>query len=315
MLANADETALVAAGGPSSPSAIWACDPESGHTSTVEVPDCTWVAVLGGSATVFATLHYRRERPPSFSVRPISSPATVLARADNDGDGWRFSGDRSAWASLPRYYTDHSVVYDVDPNRETVDTVRLGWYNASNYDLAHQGIVAVHEVLGQELLVVAVQRDSAPVLHDPATGQPVGVIRLADRGGNPILRFRSKVPELWACDYDTLVRVGVPDWMGLGLLQLEPEETRQLGRHMIPERRFLGDLAFNAGETMCAVSRPFHGDVILVETGRFVPAYRASTGGWPVEVVLLSGRRLYARDGRTGGLLPGGPWGEIGLSP
>jgi hypothetical protein len=131
-----------------------------------------------------------------------------------------FEGDTSVWEHLPRAHTAYyrspagwsdDALFLVDRRRRTVEVQRFDWFDDS-YDRGYQGIVGVAEVPGSDLVVVAVQRDSAPVLYDPTRRRMVRKIPLAGRRGNAGLRFRKKAPELWAVDYDTLVQVDTGDW-------------------------------------------------------------------------------------------------------
>ena len=212
-------------------------------------------------------------------------------------------GDPTAWALVPRAYTaylrhpaDDFYLVLVDRRGPAVAVETLPWYDET-YDKGYQGVIGVTEVPDADLLIVCVQRDSEPVLWDPVARRVVRKLRLAGRLGNPTCRFRRTAPELWVDDYDMLLRVDPVDWSVTG--------TRGLQRAARGARQFIGAFAFNRDETLCAVARPFSGDVLAVDTRRLRVTHRARVGRQPLEVALLADGRVFARDWRTGDLLSG----------
>ena len=121
---------------------------------------------------------------------------------------------------------------------------------------------------------------------------------MAARGGNPVGRLRPKAREAWAIDYDTLVRLDLMNWSLKDKLLLQPRDAEGGGQ-------FVGEWSFNRDDTLCAVARPFSGDVVGVETATFRQTYRAAIGRQPLDVELLSDGRIIARDWRTGDMLRG----------
>ena len=77
------------------------------------------------------------------------------------------------------------------------------------------------------------------------------------------------------------------------------------GRIEAPEQHamFIGEFAFNAEGTLCAVARPFGKDVIGIDAKTFERTHVADTGGEPFEVALLRDNRVIARHLKTGELL------------
>ena len=141
------------------------------------------------------------------------------------------------------------------------------------------------------------ERNSLPVLYDPATGNVERKLDLADRNGNPVFRFRNHAPEAWVSDYDHLVRLNSEDWSVLGAVCLQDAPDR----HDL----FIGEFAFNPEESLCAVARPYSNDVVGIDTTTFEQTHHAATGGEPFEVALLADNRVFARDLKTGDLLTG----------
>ena len=69
--------------------------------------------------------------------------------------------------------------------------------------------------------------------------------------------------------------------------------------------QFIGDFAFDADETVCAVARPFSGDVVGLEPSSMKGRWIAHMGHHTLEVAALSGHRIIARDWKTGETLRG----------
>lgn len=184
----------------------------------------------------------------------------------------------------------------VDRHRPSVEIQRLDWYDES-YDKGYQGITGVTEVPGEGLLIVCVQRDSRPVLYDPEQRTVIRKLSLAGRLGNPVCRFRRTANELWVGDYDTLLRVDPRDW--------SVQESRKLQNAAAGTAQFIGSFAFSGDESLCAVARPFSGDVVALNTKTFKATHRARVGRQPLDVALLQDGRVFARDWKTGDLLTG----------
>jgi hypothetical protein len=126
----------------------------------------------------------------------------------------------------------------------------------------------------------------------------VGKLSLADRGGNPALRFRRGANELWADDYDTLLRIEPGDWRVRNRRLLQ-------GGWTTGSRQFIGEYAFNNDETLCAVARPFSGDVVALNTTNFRITHACNLGRQPLLVALLSDGTVWARDWKSGDVLRG----------
>jgi hypothetical protein len=116
--------------------------------------------------------------------------------------------------------------------------------------------------------------------------------------GNPEPLLRSRAAELWTVDYDTLVRIEVPSWRVRGRLRVEDTGHARV-------QRFAGHFAFDADEQRCIVGRPYSGDVLVVRTRDLRAVGSLPLGGQPLDVALLQGDVVVARDWQTGALLQG----------
>jgi hypothetical protein len=70
-------------------------------------------------------------------------------------------------------------------------------------------------------------------------------------------------------------------------------------------QQFMGEFAFAPDAPVCVVARPFAGDVVGVDTRTLKTVSSAKVGGQPLQVAALPGRRVVARDWKTGALLQG----------
>jgi hypothetical protein len=120
---------------------------------------------------------------------------------------------------------------------------------------------------------------------------------LGGHGGNPRLALRDSGKEVWARDYDTLVVIGTADWQVLRSARLQNAFTGT--------QQFIGDFAFAPDQALCAVARPFRGDVVAVDLASLKIKSSAKLGRQPLEAVALPGGKIVARDWKSGDLLLG----------
>jgi hypothetical protein len=248
--------------------------------------------------------HFDGRRRVELSVRSFSSPDVALGRAIlTDGES-TLAGDPSAWADVPLLFVEYLgfapwndfVLLKVSPTTGKMEIQRLEWYDDS-YDKEYQGVIGVLPLPGDGGALVSVQRSSRLILHDLETGKQRRSIDLGDRCGNPRLELRDAGKELWASDYDTLVVIRTEDWQIDEVSRLQPAESGT--------QQFIGDFSFVPGQGLCAVARPFSGDVVGVDVRTLKIKRSARLGRQPLEVVALPSGEVIARDWKTGDLLRG----------
>jgi hypothetical protein len=171
----------------------------------------------------------------------------------------------------------------------------LGWYDES-YDKAYQGIIGATE-LSPDLLLISVSRDSHPVIYSPITKQVVKKLSLAERNGNPKFNLIPQRRELWADDYDTLLKLDIDSFNVIDKRKLQ-ESANNL-------RQFIGEWTFNRDYSLCFIARPFSGDIIAVSSENLKTKYICSIGKKPLEVGLTPDGKIFARDWQSGDLLKG----------
>lgn len=304
LIANAAETHLVSNLGWVDHGAVWTCETATGDVRRVSIGDADFLTLRPGTQDLFAAVHHTDGSRVTITAHRIQAPQTCLARIELGGAHVSFDGEERIWRCLPRHYiarftsegTTDYVLIVVDAERRAVEHHRPAWYDES-YDRDRHGIVGVADVPGGPYVIVSIQRDHTPVLYDASQRSVIRAVSLSGRYGNPFLVFRRRASEMWATDYDHVVKVETIDWSVVKSVRLQPARD--------PQALFIGDLAFNGGESLCAVARPFSGDVVALDPHSMDVTARAAVGGQPLSVCLLRDRRVLARDWKTGELLTG----------
>lgn len=318
MIINDAETQAVSSLGWVDKGALWVYKIGGGKPSRVALSDANYLAVHPGAHDHFAVVHcYDGDRlkitahhhnDPQHIVSTIEFAARAdllqLAKGALKDAGAsiqsEFSGDTAVWSSLPRAYVAYAFgnyyLILVDRRTKSVEVQTFAWYDNS-YDKGYQGIVGVTKVPHSPWVIVSVQRDSSPVLYDPTTRTVIQKLSLAGQFGNPTLSFRRNAREVWASDYDTLVRLDSQSWELLAKLKIQEPKGNV--------SQFIGHFSFNNDETLCVVGRPYSGDAVGVDAKSFRVTHSAKLGGEPLDVALVSGRHVIARDWHTGQLREG----------
>jgi hypothetical protein len=305
MIVNNEESVLVSSLGWVDKSSIWVFDVCSEDIEQFQLSDAKHLSIHLGKEDLFSVVHHYEANKLEMSAHSFAEPASPLSKFTIEDGKKSFDGKLDIWNKLPKayiaYYEDLTksdfFLFIVDGVRGDMQAHHFDWYDDSSYDKGYQGIVGVTEVPGKDILLVSVQRCSELVIYDPEGKRILGKIKLGDRSGNPIPRFRKTEKELWVNDYDTLLRLDTSNW---GI-----KNSRRLQEEQDGCGKFIGAYAFNRMETLCAVARPFSSDVVALDTKSFKVRYRAETGGMPIECALLSDGRVFARDWKTGELLKG----------
>jgi hypothetical protein len=304
MLSDATGSVIVSSLGWVDHSALWLFRVAEGTASSVPLGDAKHLSIHPGERDYFSVVHHYEGRRIDVTVHGFADPRAPLARASLAADEWQLTGDRSAWAHVQTNYvsyyagpfwSDYALVR-IEPRAERVELQQFEWYT-SDYDKGYQGIVGVVEVPGEDRLIVSVQRDSRPVLYDPIARKKIATFDLGGRMGNPTLFFRRHANELWADDYDTILKLEVGSWRIL--------KSRRLQSAAGGTGQFIGRFAFDSDESMCVVARPYSRDIVALDPRTLRPRLRCRLEGQPLEAVALPDRSVVARDWQSGRLLRG----------
>jgi hypothetical protein len=284
---------------------LWTFRVAEQREQLVAIGDAKYLGLHAGTDGHFSVVHHHEGARVEISVHNFDDVGTSIGRAVVEADGSSVSGSPFVWTHVQTHYTayykgpfwsDFALIH-VDPGQASVSVQQFAWYN-DDYDKGYQGIVGVTEVPGDSLVLISVQRDSRVVLYDPVERTKRGTIELAGRGGNPSLYFRRRANELWAQDYDTLVKLDSPSWRILGSRRLQMDDWQGA-------RQFIGEFWFDPDETMCVVARPFSGDVVVLDPTDLKTRFQCKIGQKPLEAVVLRDGPVVARDWKTGKLLRG----------
>lgn len=304
MIRSLSEKYLISSIGWVDKSSLWVFDTESETTENINLGECEYLSTHEGIGNHFSVLQHQRDRTyPVLSAHSAEDPTETLGNILL-GEDSRIEGDSEVWRYLSRAYVDyfqHRGQADywlilIDPVNRRVTYQNFNWFDDS-YDKGYQGVIAATEIPGSDLLLISVQRSSDLVLYNPWKGKLVRKIPLANRGGNPIPRFRQNANELWSDDYDALIKLNPEDWSLIGSRILQEPEGNM--------HQFIGEFAFDQDESLCVVARPFSGDVLGLDMRTLKTRYRCKTGGQPLRVSVLEDKRVFARDWQTGRLLKG----------
>jgi hypothetical protein len=264
-----------------------------------------YLTLHAGTGDHFSVVHHDEGSRVEITVHHFDDLGAPLGRAIVEANGSTVTGSPSTWSHVRTNYTafykgalwSDYALFRVDPIKGNVSVQQFDWYN-DDYDKGYQGIVGATEVPGDSLLLIAVQRDSRLVLYDPIAQTKRGLVELGARGGNPSLFFRLRARELWAVDYDTIVKLDATSWRVLAARRLQDEDSQGTNQ-------FIGDVWFNRDDTMCVVARPFSRDVIIVDLENLKTRFQCQTGQQPLQAVALADGEVVARDWKTGSLLQG----------
>ncbi|HVT37840.1 MAG TPA: hypothetical protein VHE78_02230 [Gemmatimonadaceae bacterium] len=305
MISSPDGTTVLSSLGWVDKDALWLFDAVRGATETIPLgTGARYASLHSDGSGRFAVAHHFDGRRLEVSVRGFSDPRIVLAHAVvADGENI-ISGDSPAWQDVPLLYVEYLgfapwkdfVLLKVLPAKGKIEVQPLGWYD-DTYDKMYQGVTGVLALPDNNGALVSVQRSSRLILHDLATGAQQGAIELGSRGGASKLAFRDSGKELWASDYDTVVVLRTDTWRIVRSTRLQGAGTGT--------QQFIGEFSFIPDQALCAVARPFRGDVVAVDLATLKIRSSSKLGQQPFEVAALSGGRVIARDWQTGALLQG----------
>lgn len=259
----------------------------------VEVPgadNARFTVVFNGEQGRFTALH-SNVRPGNdlLTVHAFDAPAdpvghTVLAAYPTPlfGEGWQ---------QVAQFYHAAGYLIALEPENQTFRSMETTWFDGRFDHGYQQPLYPVLNEATREILI-GVQRSSTIHRLDPRTGKEIGTFVLAERYGNPELEVTKRRGEIWTVDYDTVVRLEAHTYESTGTLQVQAP----IGSMW----HFAGDLSFSKSEGLCAVSRPYSGDVVLLDPVSLQVVGAVGTNHQPLRQALFSDGTLITRDWKTG---------------
>ncbi len=286
---------------------LWVYKIGDASARILTLSDANFLSIKGGRKDFFSVVHNWEGNKIEISAhhhlqpdRSVSSISIQRGAFGSDKTETVVRGDNSVWQELPGAYVAFAFndfhLFLVNRNGDT-SIQTLNWYASSMYDKMYQGIVGVEELPNSHLLIISIPRNSNPVLYDPETGSEVRKLNLAGRLGNPRFCLRASAGELWADDYDHIVK--------LDARTLNVVATKQLQEDTQGVQRFIGEFSLFRDEGLCLVARPFNGDVIGLDCDSMLQTHRAPLGKQPLLVGLLGEDTVVALDWKTGEFLQG----------
>lgn len=229
------------------------------------------------------------------TIRSCSAPEIVLASLREVAGNWCFEGDSSLWGDpLPllvkgrRHHTDLVVVAG---QAETVTRHELHWFFEGDYDFGYQGPVECLAMPEAGVVLVAVARSSVLTTIDIGTGQKVGEIALAGRGGAQRLTRMSESTFI-ATDYDVVCLADLTKGLVRASEVLQPPKPPNT-------RQFIGGYGYDLGGVL-AVARTFSRDVVKLDPETFEVLDRSWILRRPLDVCMISERKFVTRAWRNG---------------
>jgi hypothetical protein len=285
-------------------SALWTYDVVKDSVNLVPVGNAKYLTLYScKDKNQFAVFHHSDDTLIRLTVHSFDNPAIPLCTIEHSEGKTQVRGEFEVLQNAPSYYVafynpgynaDFYLIY-IDLEQGEIETERFDWYG-DNYDKGYQGIVGVTE-LDSGNLIVSIQRDSQPVIYDPKAKVVVRKLSLAGNYGNPKFQFARQRGEIWADDYDTILKFDSKT------LTLKASQRLQMATTVTAQ--FIGDWSFDGDESLCLVSRPFSGDVVAISMDDLKTKYVANTGKQPLESVFVSNDKMIGRDWKTGALLKG----------
>ena len=304
MIADSAQTLAVSSLGWVDRGALWVYRNDREAVTRTPLSDAEYLSLHPGRNDWFSIIHHYDTKRLEITAHRFSQLEERAAQVVVEGNEGRFLGESDVWRDLPRQYvaylrgaswSDYALI-SLHLEEHRIELQRFAWFD-DTYDQAYQGVIGVTEIPGSALVIVSVQRDSRPVVYDPASRLKRGEITLANRGGNPTLYFRRTAKELWADDYDTVLKLDADTFAVLASRRVQGAATGT--------GQFIGRFSFDPSETLCLVARPFSGDVVGLDTRTLKKRYRCRTGAQPLEASLFPRNRVVARDWKSGDLLQG----------
>ena len=307
MISNPEGTIALSSVGHRDHDNVWMYEAATGRAQVIPLRSGAHLVSLhtSGSSYFAALQEFENEHQVEVTVRGFDAPAKVIASAWLGPEGSKLEGDRSVWQKVPTLYVaslqfgewQDFVLLGVSVGTGRMVAQKLEWYD-SRYNKEYQSVLHVLELPGDNSALISVQRSSRVILHDRETGRARAAIELAGRGEASQLRLGSLDGEIWVKDYDTIVVLERGSWRILRSARLQEGGDGKVAR-------FVGDFALAPDKKLCLVARPISGDVIAIDEATLQIRGRATTGRQPIEVVMLQGGEIVARDWKTGELLLG----------
>lgn len=280
---------------------IWQYEVGTRSSCTHKAGDASYLRLaLSADSDIFTALHGLDGRCAITLHRWDSVPDSVV-RIDIDDWAPRVTGELAEFPDIRTHFVSYlndnatgaAGYYLITIDRTDVVTRRLDWFDDEKYDAGYQSVMSVLELPSAQLLF-GVQRSSELVLCDPNDLRVIKEAPLAGRHGNPNSLLRADGSELWAVDYDTVVRLDASN--------LAVQDRWRAQEPIDGSGMFVGRPWLARDETALVLPRPGSGDVVAIDPESLQVIKTWRTGQQPLAAALVMGD-LVARNWKSGDLL------------
>jgi hypothetical protein len=288
---------------------LWVFDVKNRRATTIPVYPESILRLYAADDDRFVVV----SQPKDFSradltVRTFNDPAEVRSTIRVDAIGRSTTeGDVAVWIGCPKFYLlmlrdgrrGQYVLGRIDAATGRLVTTN---FDPSTLDVrAQDGLTDVCAAPGDNTVIVGMRGISELLLFDTVLRRPIGHLRLAGRGGRPTPKIRLGTDELWTTDFDAVVRIGLgsPETPSVLDFRASPDELAVLRDAKIIESRVtrvpLADFSFSADGGLCAVARPYHNDVVVIDCDSLNIVGTCRFSSTPVDAVCIESDLVIAR--------------------
>lgn len=216
------------------------------------------------------------------------------------------TGDTSLLEGVPEYHITPMITFGNQRQRSIhamrmrlnaePRTYRFPWFTNENYDMGYQGLVDIAPHPFRDEALISIQRAGHFAVVDPANGQRLRVIELANRHGNASIHFDPD-GSVWTDDYDTLIHLDLREERVISSARLQgevPSEHSPTGMM----RSWIGDIWPDHESGLIWIPRPYSGDVLAVRKTDLGIERSIETGGAPITAFAVNGH-LITREWRV----------------
>ena len=194
---------------------LWRFDSASSRVEQIQLSDAKHLVLQAIGGDEFTAVHQFDGSRVEITGHAFGKPGDVLRRVAVTGWAPKVDGRLAPWPHAVSHFvtwlndaaTGAAGYYLISVTGREAAIDRLDWFDGSSYDLGYQSVIAVRKVPESGELVFGVQRPSQLVVIPPADSGAVRRVGLNGGYGNAVPYVRATASEVWAVDYDTLVRL------------------------------------------------------------------------------------------------------------
>jgi hypothetical protein len=304
MFVSTDEKTVISTMGWIEHGGIWIYNVADNKYKTHNLSNAKYLQLHEGKNGYFSLLHFYDGNKLEISLHHEDNPLNIIDTIiiEGTGNNYKFSSD--LWSNVPLFYTtflnrlsgNDFYLLMLNTTTREVHISFLDWYDDS-YDKGYQGVVQViQSITNNNEVIFSIQRSSELIVYNIENNNVTRKVDLAGKHGNPLLKY-NKNKELWALDYDTIVKIDSTTYKCIASSLLQHPKNGM--------GQFCGEYVFNKTQTYCLVSRPFSNDAICLNTKNLKIEKKVELNHEPLEIALVDNEFVIARSWKTGKLITG----------